>query len=174
MTERERLVLDPVADDPEIGRWLSAFEKVRRDTLAVVSEIPDDAIDRDPGDGGNTLGTVLYHVALVEIDWLFSDVLDREDDISRELIPYDSREEDGRLTPILGETTAEHLERLATVREIVLKELRAMSPDDYHRVHERGTIDVAADWVVFHLIDHEVEHRVRISALRDAFRSSMP
>jgi hypothetical protein len=29
---------------------------------------------------------------------------------------------------------------------------------------------VSADWVVFHLIDHEVEHRVRLTALRDAFR----
>jgi hypothetical protein len=35
-------------------------------------------------------------------------------------------------------------------------------------VHVRERIDVAADWVVFHLIDHEIEHRVRLSALRDA------
>ena len=169
MADRERLVLDPVADDPEIGHWLAALEEVRRDTLKVVNEIPAEAIDRDPGDGGNTLGTILYHIALVEIDWVFTDVLDREDDISRELIPYDSREEDGRLTPTLGETLSDHLERLATVRGIVLAELRSMTPQDYHRVRAREWIDVSAGWVVFHLIDHEVEHRVRISALRDAF-----
>jgi uncharacterized damage-inducible protein DinB len=170
VTTRHRLVLDPVgATDPEVGRWLAALEEVRRDTLAVVDAIPADAIDGDPGDGGDTLGTVLYHIALVEIDWVFTDVLDREDDISRELIPYDSREGDGRLTPILGETIADHLERLATVRGTILGELRSMTPEDYHRVREREEIDVSADWVVFHLIDHEVEHRVRISALRDAF-----
>jgi len=156
--------------DPEIGRWLAALEEVRRDTLAVVDAIPADAIDGDPGDGGDTLGTILYHIALVEIDWVFTDVLDREDDISRELIPYDSREEDGRLTPILGETVADHLERLATVRGTILGELRSMKPEDYHLVRGRKEIDVAADWIVFHLIDHEVEHRVRISALRDTFR----
>ena len=33
-----------------------------------------------------------------------------------------------------------------------------------------GVID-AVSWVVFHLIDHEVEHRVRMSAIRDAFRN---
>ncbi len=171
--DRDRLVLDPVADDPEIGRWLAAFEEVRRDTLAVLADIPDAAVDQDPGDGGDTLGTVLYHVALIEIDWLFTDVLDREGDISHELFPYEDREDDGRLTPVLGETIAEHLDRLATVRSIVLDGFRSMTAEDYHLVRVRERNDVAADWVVFHLIDHEVEHRVRVSALRDAFRASI-
>ncbi len=170
MTERERLVLEPVADDPEIGRWLAAFEEVRRDTLKVVGEIPDGAVDRDPGDGGNTLATVLYHVALVEVDWVFTDVLDRESDIPRDLFPHDDRVADGHLTPVVGETLGEHLDRLAKTRVLVLDELRSMSPEDYHRAHARERFDVAANWVVFHLIDHEVEHRVRMSALRDRFR----
>ena len=136
MTDRPRLVLDPIAADPEIGRWLSAFEEVRRDTLEVVREIPESAIDR-------------------------------QDEISLDLFPYDDREGDGHLTPVMGETMAQHLERLSTTRELVLRELRAMSSEDYHRVHAREEIDVSADWVVFHLIDHEVEHRVGLSRLRD-------
>ena len=170
MTERERVVLDPAGGDAEIGRWLSAFEEVRRDTMQVLREIPAEAVDRDPGDGGDTLGTVLYHIALVEIDWVFIDVLDRHDEIPLQTFRYDSRVEDGRLTPVLGETLVQHLERLATTRELVLGELRAMSSEDFHRVHAREEIDVSADWVVFHLIDHEVEHRVRLSRLRDLFR----
>jgi hypothetical protein len=136
VTDRPRLVLDPIAADPEIGRWLSAFEEVRRDTLEVVREIPESAIDR-------------------------------QDEISLDLFPYDDREGDGHLTPVMGETMAQHLERLSTTRELVLRELRAMSSEDYHRVHAREEIDVSADWVVFHLIDHEVEHRVGLSRLRD-------
>ena len=139
MTDRPRLVLDPIAADPEIGRWLSAFEEVRRDTLEVVREIPESAIDR-------------------------------QDEISLDLFPYDDREGDGHLTPVMGETMAQHLERLSTTRELVLRELRAMSSEDYHRVHAREEIDVSADWVVFHLIDHEVEHRVGLSRLRDPLR----
>ena len=132
-------MLDPIAADPEIGRWLSAFEEVRRDTLEVVREIPESAIDR-------------------------------QDEISLDLFPYDDREGDGHLTPVMGETMAQHLERLSTTRELVLRELRAMSSEDYHRVHAREEIDVSADWVVFHLIDHEVEHRVGLSRLRDLLR----
>ena len=78
MTERERLVLQPpAARDPEIGRWLAALDEVRRDTIHVLSAIPAGAVDLDAGDGGDSLGTVLYHVALVEVDWVYTDVLDR-------------------------------------------------------------------------------------------------
>lgn len=168
--DRYRLVLDPVSGDPEVGRWLAALDEVRRDTLKVLADLPDDAVDRDLGDGGDTVGTVLYHVALVEADWVFSDVLDRESDIGRDLFPADARGPEGRLSPVLSQTMAQHLDRIARTRAMVLDELRSMSADDFHRVRSRDDYDVSADWVVFHLIDHEVEHRVRLVALRDAFR----
>ena len=53
---RERLVLEPDADEPEVGRWLAALDEVRRDTLKVLAEVPADAVDRDPGDGGDSTG----------------------------------------------------------------------------------------------------------------------
>jgi uncharacterized damage-inducible protein DinB len=170
LTQRERLVLDPTLHaDPEIGRWLSAFEEVRHDTLEVIDTFPADAVDRDLGDGGDALGTVLYHVALVEVDWVYNDVLDQQDRIPSDLFPHDDRVEDGRLTPVRGESLEQHLDRLAATRALVLGELRSTEAAAYHRTRSRERSDVAADWVVFHLIDHEVEHRVRISALRDGF-----
>ncbi len=167
---RYRLVLDPAAADPDIGRWLAALDEVRRDTLQLLVGMPDSVVDRDPGDGGDTIGTILYHVALVEADWVFSDLLDREAEIGRDLFPADDRGADGRLSPVLGETMAQHLDRLARTRSMVLGALCAMPPEEFHRIRARSDYDVSADWVVFHLIDHEVEHRVRLTALRDAFR----
>ena len=112
---------------------------------------------------------MLYHVALVEVDWVFTDVLDQQDRIPRDLFPHDDRVEDGRLTPVRGESLERpsrppgHDARARAGRPAI------DGPEDYHRAHVRERIDVAADWVVFHLIDHEIEHRVRLSALRDAF-----
>jgi uncharacterized damage-inducible protein DinB len=170
MTEREQLVLGSAPGlDPEIARWLSAFEEVRRDTLTVLHAVAAEDVDRDLGDGGDSMGTVLYHVALVEVDWVYTDVLDQQDRIPRDLFPHDDRVEDGHLTPVRGESLDHHMERLSKTREIVLGELRAMDAEGYHRARPRERFDVAADWVVFHLIDHEVEHRVRLSALRDGF-----
>ncbi len=170
MTEREQLVLASAPGvDPEIGRWIAAFEEVRRDTDAVLERIAAAVVDRDPGDGGDTVGTVLYHVALVEVDWVFTDVLDRADRIPRDLFPYDDRVEDGHLTPVLGESFSEHRDRMTTTRALVLDVFRSMDASAFHVARPRERFDVAADWVMFHLIDHEVEHRVRLSALCDRF-----
>ena len=174
MKERERLVLEPGGGDPEIGRWLAAFDEVRRDTHHVVAHIPADCVDRNPADGGDSVGTVLYHVALIEVDWVFTDVLDRPEGIPRHLFPHNDRVEDGRLTPVLGESLEQHVDRLEKTRAIVLDVLESMSLQEYHQAHTRERFDVAANWVVFHLIDHEVEHRVRLSALRDAFEHPAP
>jgi uncharacterized damage-inducible protein DinB len=171
-TDRERNVLDPwpMAIDPEVGRWLSAFAEVRRGTDAILDEFDPADIDRDPGDGGDTLGSVLYHVASVEIGWMYVDILDRERDIDLERYPYASREADGRLAIVRGETLDQHRERLAEARANVVGIIAAMSNEGFHRVHVREEGDVATDWVIYHLIDHELEHRARISQIRDALR----
>lgn len=169
-TQRERLVLDPIAPDEEVGRWLAALEEVRRDTLAVLESVPEDAADTDIGDGGDTIGTTLYHVALIEIDWVFSDALGRASEIPRALFPIDDRVEGGRLSAVLGQSIAEHLERLSRTRTLVRNELARMSSSEFHAARTRERIDVSASWVVFHLIDHEVEHGVRLSAIRDALK----
>ncbi len=105
---RDILELPDGVADPEVARWLSAFAEVRRDTDKILDQIRPEAIDADLGDGGDTLGTVLYHAALVEMSWVFLDILDREADIPKALFPHDDRVVDGRLTPVLGETLEQH------------------------------------------------------------------
>ena len=167
---RERLVLAPIAADGDVGHWLAALEEVRQDTLKILAEIPPDAVDADPGDGGDTVGTVLYHVALIEADWVFADVVDRAGDMPPDLFPLSDRLPDSRLSPLGGESLAQHLDRLARTRQLILDQLRPMSAEAFHAARARDQYDVSAAWVVFHLIDHEVEHRVRLTTLRDRFR----
>jgi hypothetical protein len=50
--------------------------------------------------------------------------------------------------------------------------LRPMSNDDFHRARTLERYDVAPDWVVHHLLQHEAEHRSHIAWLRDTFRGS--
>lgn len=46
---RERLTLEPIADAPEVGRWLSALEDGRRDTLRELDTVTSEMLD-----GGRT------------------------------------------------------------------------------------------------------------------------
>lgn len=170
--EVRRDVLDvwPGSADAEAGRWLSALDEIRHGTNNVLDQIDPAAIDADLGDGGDTLGTVIYHIALVEIDWVYSDIAGREADIPRELLPWDDRVEDGKLTPVLGETLAQHRARLDAVRELIVPVITGLSNEDFVRVRDRPWGQVSAAWVLFHLIDHELDHRHRLSQIRDRFR----
>jgi uncharacterized damage-inducible protein DinB len=174
MAEREVLSLEPIADVPEVGRWLSSMEDSRRDTLREVIDVPDEALDWEPDERTNTIGTLLYHVALIEDDWLFVDTLESPDHAMRrtDLFPHPDRVEGERLSPVTGLTLAEHLDRLAIVREILLEFFRPMSLEDFHRLRRHERYDVSPAWVLHHLLQHEAEHRSHIVWVREAWRRS--
>ncbi len=170
-TERERLVLDPIADDPEVGRWLAALEDGRRDTLRELERVTPEMVDWYPEAPLNSIGSLLYHIALIEADWVVNEILELGDDVPEltPLLPWPDRDADGHLTRVDGQSLETHFERLAGVRRFVLDRLRPMTNDDFHRVRELERYDVAPDWAVHHIIQHEAEHRSHIAWLRDTF-----
>ncbi len=168
MEEREVLTLEPMADAPEVGRWLSAMEDGRRDTLRELDGVPEDMIDVRPLHGENSIGSTLYHVALIEADWLFDDIFGIRlgDSELSAWFPFTDRDPEGQLTHVEGESLAANLRRLAVVREILLDRLRPMSVDDFHTPRTRERYDVSPAWVVHHLLQHESEHRAEIGWLK--------
>jgi uncharacterized damage-inducible protein DinB len=170
--ERRTLVLagDPEAD-PVVQPWLAALADSRRRTLDALRDLPADAVDALAGEGSNAIGTLLYHVAAIEADWLFEDILGLESGAAwpTDLFPFDVREESGRLTPVLGGSIDGHLYRLRTVRDLLEAHLGPMKADEFARPRARDGHDVSAAWVVHHLLQHEAEHRAQMSAAREAF-----
>ncbi len=166
---RDRLVLD--AEEgivPEIGRWLAAMEDARRDTLAKLEGITSDIVDARPPGSENSIGTSLYHVAIIEADWLVDDLFGRPLETTElaPLFPYDVRDERGILQGVLGVGLGDHLDRLAQVRAMLRREIGALSLDDFLVVRARDRYDVSGAWVVHHLLQHEAEHRSEIGWLR--------
>ena len=168
MSEREVLSLEPIAHDPEVGRWLAAMEDCRRDTLTELGGLGDDVLDAKPPGAENSIGSVLYHVALVEADWLLVDIFGFDGTRSPDpvLLPFSDRNAEGQLTHVPGETLEQQLDRLAAVRGILLDRLRPMSSGDFHTTRARDAYDVTPAWVVHHLLQHEAEHRSEIVRLR--------
>src|SRR5687767_480011 len=113
--ERRDFRLIPLADcDPVIGRALAALEESRRRTLKLIAGLSASMLDRtpavtDPID--NSIGTLLYHIALIELDWLQTEVLEdkRLPDALWALFPHEARDAAGRLTHFSGETLEAHL-----------------------------------------------------------------
>jgi uncharacterized damage-inducible protein DinB len=169
--ERELLTLEPIAEVPEIGRWLSALEDGRRDTLRELETVTREMVDWRPDAPLNSIGTLLYHIALVEADWLLEDIQGRDSYPAwlRDLLPHPDRDDRDHLTHVEEQPLQEHVDRLAAIRAYLLEQLRAMSADDFHTPRARERHDVSPAWVLHHLLQHEAEHRSHIAWLRDTY-----
>ena len=170
VAERELLILEPIAEAPEVGRWLSALDDGRRDTIRELDDVTDAMLDERPPRAPNSIGTLLYHVGLIELDWLLVDMGLLAAGVAwpEELVPYADRDGEGTLTVVRGESRAAHLERLAAIRALVHRHVSPMSVDDFHEPRAGETLDVSPAWVIHHLLQHEAEHRAHIAWVRDA------
>lgn len=170
MTAKRQNIVDAgLSAEPEIGRWLWAFEDTRARTQEEFDLLTPAVIDWLPPHGESSIGTVLYHMALIEADWLYEEVLEQpypESVVA--LFPHHHRDAAGQLTQVRGVSLAEHLERLATVRRLVLEVFRPMSLAEFRRARSLPHYDVTPEWVLHHLMQHEAEHRSQLAALRMA------
>ncbi len=166
--ELKYLIVEPTLHpDPSIGAWLWALNDARRRTNVHLHDLPAAAIDWRPADSAQSIGSLLYHLALIEADWLYTEVLEQPypDQIAA-LFPHDARDQQGLLTSIQGVALATHLARLATVRQHILAAYQAIDLHDFRRVRHLADYDVTPEWVLHHLTQHEAEHRGEIAALR--------
>lgn len=178
MTARRRLVLAPIGHDPELGRWLAALEDSRQRTLRELEGVRPEMVDWYPDAPLNSIGSLLYHIALIEADWVATEMLglDEPQDLAA-LLPWPDREPadgartDRHLSRIDGQSLEQHVERLGSIRRWVLEHLAPMTNDDFHRVRSFEDYDAAPDYAAHHVLQHEAEHRAHICWLRDTFPS---
>ncbi len=167
--ERDQLLIVPLAGyEPTVARWLWLLTDIRTRTLDVLAGVAESTLDWQPDEGANTIGTLLYHIVAIELDWLYVEILERPDygpEVSA-LLPYEIREPSGRLMPVVGETLQSHLARMAASRQLLLNALRPMTAEDFYRVRRLDAYDVTPEWVLYHLMEHEAGHRGELGELR--------
>jgi uncharacterized damage-inducible protein DinB len=166
---KESLVMDAqLAKEPEISRWLWALQNTRLRTMRELEGVRPLMIDWSPGDDESSIGTILYHMADIEADWLYVEALGLEvpPQLMADLFPHPTRDAQGRLTQVLGFSLEQHLSRLATVRNLVLAAYQSMELSEFRRVRSFRYYDVTAEYVLHHLMQHEAEHRSQLGALR--------
>jgi len=178
MNHRERRVITPLpATTPEIGRWLWALEDTRVRTKRAVEGLSQAEVDwLDPAIG-NSIGTLLYHIALIEADYLCIDILERENYFPgfQAILPYPVRDEQDRLTAVTGVPLLEHVARLDTIRHRLLAIMSEMREDDLYRVrtHPGWPYEITPAWTLHHLMQHEGQHRGEIGTIRSLARRTL-
>jgi uncharacterized damage-inducible protein DinB len=170
--ERRSLLVTPLPEyEEEIGRWLWCLEDVRRILIKGLTGISQSALDTKM-DERQTIGSLLYHIALIEADWLYVEVLGTEwDPEMRSLFPLECRSEDGSLAHIEGQSLEEHFHRLNTVRQVFLSHFHSMDLKDWRKPRVLEHYEVTPEWVVYHLIEHESHHRGQIFQLLSKLRN---
>ncbi|GGR14550.1 hypothetical protein GCM10008957_29200 [Deinococcus ruber] len=148
---------------PEVGVLLAALHEARRRTLNWASKISDlDAVSV----GQHSAATLLYHVAAIELDWLYAEV--RQEHFpaeASEWFPLDVRDSEGRLSVVTGETAERHLARLSWVRGLLDDTYSRMTLEEFRRIRVLEAYDVTPEWVLMHLSLHEAHHEGQLAAL---------
>jgi uncharacterized damage-inducible protein DinB len=165
----QRVVKVDLAISTELGRWLWCLDDARRRTLQRLAGLDPRLVDWVAPESGNSVGCILYHLAAMELDYLYSDVLGQRmpPDIMQRF-PYEIREENGHLTPIRGFELAWYLERLDFAHQRVQELFRAMDIDEFRRVRQLSDrpVDITPEWTLYHLTQHEAEHRGELASIR--------
>jgi uncharacterized damage-inducible protein DinB len=167
--EKERLVVEPyLSETPEIGRWLWALQDARQRTLRELGRQTSGMIDWAPPGHESTIGTVLYHLADIEADWLYVEVLEQPlpPEVAA-LFAYPTRDGQGALTQVTGFSLEAHLRRLEIVRGLLLGVFQPMGLGEFRRARTLPQYEVTPEWVLHHLMQHEAEHRGQIGNLRE-------
>jgi uncharacterized damage-inducible protein DinB len=166
--EKKRNVVDiQLSDEPAIGQWLWALQDTRKRTMEELDNVASAMIDWFPPGDESSIGTVLHHLALIEADWLYEEVLVQP--IPPEvaaLFPFGYRDAQGRLSQVQGLSLEQLLSRLDKVRGLLLDVYQGMDLLEFRRIRSLPDYDVTPEWVLHHLIQHEAEHRSQIGALR--------
>lgn len=175
MSTKKLLSLEPEAGiDPEIGRWLAAYDDARRRTLTLLESVESQALNWIP-EGQSSIGSILYHVAAIEASWLFDEVLGNQwpEDFD-ERFPYPVRADGEHITRIPDESIEAHLSRLDAIHGDLIAACHEMTLDEFRRARETPDYAVTPEWVLHHLMQHEAEHRAEIGSVwQQAKRTGM-
>ncbi len=169
---RQNLVFPSVdCEASEVGVWLAALGDCRARTYKTIVGMRAEEMDRVCSSDMNSIGTLLYHIAAIELDWLYSEVLVREFPSDfQSWFPHDVRDPEGRLTAVTGDDATRYEGRFHYVRAPWVEALGRMSLSEFRRVRHLEAYDVSPQWVVHHLLQHEAQHRGQIAILRHRFR----
>ena len=129
-----------------------------------------------PPTGGNGIGTVLDHLALIGAGDRSAGVRELpEQDCPAEAaahLPYPDRADGGGPSAGAGPDLDWHLARPDAVRERLLATFAAMTADNVRRPRAVAGSTTAPESTPHHPMRHGAEHRGRIATLRDRFERS--
>jgi uncharacterized damage-inducible protein DinB len=168
MAEILRLDSDVVqCTEPLVARYLTMLADCRSLTMDGIKNLRFDLLYWRRNDFDSNISDLLYHIAYVEADWLYSDVLEKPipEELTQQL-SYKDRDNVGRLIHVGAEELESSLIRMEKVRAKLNLTFAKMTLEEFRRLRHLEKHDVSPEWVLHHLLQHEAEHRGQINLLK--------
>lgn len=175
-THSPRFSVEPVPHcHPAIGLWLAILADARARLHFALRSVQESDLDAPPTVGINTIGTILYHLALTDLNWVYDNLLQEPypDDVA-DLFPYPLIDQHEQLSPVTGWSLPAYEQCLAMARAKVHEVFKPMRIDVFRAIVRReeddGTYEMTPEAVLRHLAQHESEHRGEIQLLIGSYR----
>ncbi len=153
----------------KVSYWYSMMESVRRRLLLIVENLEEETFDYTPNEKNiETIGTLLLHIAAIEWSWIFEDIDGLEMDFEEFKHAFALRPE-VNIPQIEGKTKQFYIEKLTEVRTQVYHRLLELKDEELEKTVGSDTEKYTIEWILFHIIEHEVLHIGQILLLKRLF-----
>ena len=153
--------------EPLVARYLTMLADCRALTMESIKNLRFDLLYWRRNEVDSNISDLIYHIAYVEADWLYSDVLEQPlpKGLTQQL-NYSDRDSQGRLVHVGVEELEFSLARLEKVRSELNRAYSRMTLAEFRRLRRSEKHDVSPEWVLHHLLQHEAEHRGQINLMK--------
>ena len=166
---KRELLGDP-ALSPRLRHFWSEFEKARQDTKHAVAGLTPEDLSWKALSNTNSIGMLLLHIAVVELDWVVHDIARQKVDprLHQELLMEHLEDMPTLYDP--GDQPVEwFVSRLDETRDITHRMLATLADADLEgwRGADRPGVhyELQVAWMLAHLVQHEAAHRGQIQLL---------
>ncbi len=168
MATEEYLMIPAKGSDPIVAEYLAQMEEVRRMVKEYVRDLTPEQLSWQPYDGGNSIATLLLHLAGTEAFWIRERLGGEK--LSREEWAEYGMEDYPKLKSPDGKDLSYFFSKLDTMREKTRQAIAAIKAADLGRVYQEEfqgkSYTFSVRWILHHLVEHEAHHKGQIVILR--------
>ncbi len=168
MGAKEYLMVPSKRLDPIVAEYFAQMEEVRRMVKEYVRDLTPEQLSWQPYDGGNSIGTLLLHLAGTEAFWIRERLGGEK--LSREEWAEYGMEDYPKLKSPDGKDVSYFFSKLDAMRENTRKALAGIKAADLDRVHREEfqgkSYTFSLRWILHHVVEHEAHHKGQIAILR--------
>ena len=152
-----------------IGTYITQLEDIRKRTKRYAADLSPARLAWHPQPDVESIGTLLIHIAAVEVSWIQEDIL-RKPMGEEWKIAFPIR---FGIPQVSGQPLEFFWEKLDSARAETRAALAAMTDTDLSRAitplddeGTEGATQYTIEWILYHLVEHEAHHKGQIAVMK--------